>query len=471
MQNSTNIFGTDGVRDKVGNNLFVLQNLPKLGDAIAKWATAKYPMPARPECSTQLEERSRMYRGMPGERTKVKILIVHDTRVSCSFVKAALKSGLLLNPVYIYDAQVLPTPAVALISQNNFDIAIIISASHNPWQDNGIKIVDLAYGKLNLQDELEISRIYPAAALASYGGANFSYDNLGQEEFYPEAENLYIEKILEKFKNLNLNNLKIALDCANGATYKVAPKIFEKLGANLFIVNNKPDGQNINLNCGALELDSLKKVILDNNCDLGFAFDGDGDRVVVANRFGEIKDGDDILSLLINNPDYKNIEKIVGTVMTNRGLEIFLKKQNIELIRTAVGDKYISETLNKENLLIGGEQSGHIILKNLSYMGDGILAALKILETIILTKNYNLETFKKYPQVLLNIPVKIKLALDAPPISQLIDLSKTQLQDGRLLVRYSGTENYLRIMVEEETQERAEFISNALAKEIQKQLC
>ena len=133
-------------------------------------------------------------------------------------------------------------------------------------------------------------------------------DNLGQEEFYPEAENLYIEKILEKFKNLNLNNLKIALDCANGATYKVAPKIFEKLGANLFIVNNKPDGQNINLNCGALELDSLKKVILDNNCDLGFAFDGDGDRVVVANRFGEIKDGDDILSLLINNPDYKNIE-------------------------------------------------------------------------------------------------------------------------------------------------------------------
>ena len=456
----SNLFGTDGVRSKVGNNVFVSENLPKLGNAIAKWAISKYINP--------------------------KILIVHDTRISCSFVKSALKSGLLLNPVSIFDAQVLPTPAVALI-KNYFNIAIIISASHNPWQDNGIKIVDLAYGKLNLKDELEISGIYlnlspitptplvpsvfRSEAKKNVSRDSQSYDNLGQEEFYPEAENLYLENVLEKFKFLSLKNIKIALDCANGATYKVAAKIFEKLSADLIIINNKPNGKNINLNCGALEPENLSKTIIENNCDFGFAFDGDGDRVVVVNRFGEIKDGDDILAILINNPDYQNINKLVGTVMTNRGLELFLKKQGIELVRTSVGDKYISEQLAKENLLLGGEQSGHIILKNLSPMGDGILAALKVLETVILTKNHNLETFKKYPQVLLNIPVKIKLALDAPPISQLIDLSKSQITDGRLLVRYSGTENCLRIMVEEETQERAEFISHALADKIQKELC
>lgn len=446
----SNLFGTDGVRSKVGDNVFVSENLPKLGDAIAKWSISKYINP--------------------------KILIVHDTRISCSFVKSALKSGLLLNPVSIFDAQVLPTPAVALI-KNNFNIAIIISASHNPWQDNGIKIVDLAYGKLNLKDELEISALFLSVSPAklaepeSLDKSRMGYENLGQEEFYPEAENLYLENVLEKFKSLSLKNIKIALDCANGATYKVAAKIFEKLGAELTIINNSPNGKNINLNCGALEPENLRATILENNCDFGFAFDGDGDRVVIVNRFGEIKDGDDILAILINNPDYQNINKLVGTVMTNRGLELFLRKQGIELVRTSVGDKYISEQLTKENLLLGGEQSGHIILKNLSPMGDGILAALKVLETVILTKNHNLETFKKYPQVLLNIPVKIKLALDAPPISQLIDLSKSQITDGRLLVRYSGTENCLRIMVEEETQERAEFISHALADKIQKELC
>ncbi|MCL4360736.1 phosphoglucosamine mutase [Candidatus Dependentiae bacterium] len=432
-----NIFGTDGIRAKVGKNPVQINDLIDLSQSICQWAWSKFG--------------------------KSSCILISDTRQSCDFIKSLVKGVLLANGIKSYDAGILPTSS-AYFFKHLANFAIIISASHNPYYDNGIKIIDLQNAKLTLEDELAISK--------NFHEKNFqnNYEIIEKETILPDACFTYINSVINLFEENFLKNKKIVLDVANGSTFKVAPEIFTKLGAKIITINSLPNGKNINLNCGALYLENLAQQINETKADFGFAFDGDGDRVIAVNRYGQIKNGDDLLAILTNNISYKNQKSVVGTVMSNQGLENYLKNKNMNLIRTSVGDKYIYEQLTQNNLLLGAEQSGHIILKNILPTGDGIISALKVLETVIETKNWNLETFEKFPQVLLNVPVKFKVDLSKSPYYEIINSSQKSLINGRLLVRFSGTENCLRIMVEEKDEIIANNICYDLADKLQKEL-
>lgn len=411
------IFGTDGIRSKPGLSPFRSDQLVKLARAIAIWAKEKY-------------------------QENASFLIARDTRQSGSWISSCIKSGLIIENIKVFDAQILPTPGVFYLLKNNkaYTCAIIITASHNPYTDNGIKIINRS-GKLTKSDENKILEFYNNLP-------EENYLNFGSEEIVYNAQTEYINTILSLFSPNLLKDIKIILDTANGATYDVAPKIFNFLGANLITINSHPNGKNINQDCGAVHPKSLQKAVLENKADIGFAFDGDGDRIVAVNNKGELKDGDDILAILSQNNEYNSYAKIVGTIMSNQGLEAFLKENSKELIRAQVGDKYVIEELEKENLTLGGEPSGHIILKNLINTGDGILVALKIIQAIKQTNNWELKSFERFPQLLINLKVKEKKSLDQSPISDLISQAKNTLLGGRLIIRYSGTENLLRIMGE-----------------------
>lgn len=436
-----NIFGTDGIRNEVGIEPFTLTSLHNLGQAIAIWALQKYGR----NCS---------------------ILIAHDTRVSASLVKASLKTGLLLYPLHILDAEVLPTPAVIKLMQiKGFDCGIIISASHNPYQDNGIKIIDSQTGKLSLENELKISEYYQHGKFN-----NDDYTSLGDSCSWPVAADLYTEEIKKHFASNFLIGKKIVLDCANGAASLIAPELFKQLGAQTIVLHNQPNGLNINKQCGALHPQSLQKAVLQYQADIGFCFDGDADRVLAVNKYGQIKNGDDLLAVLIKNPTYMKSTTLVGTIMTNHGFELHLNQNSFTLLRTNVGDKYIAEELTRHNLLLGGEPSGHIICRDYLNSGDGIFTALKLLETMQLTGNEELITFNKYPQLIINIPITKKRDLTISPIADIIETSKAQLNNGRIIIRYSGTENLLRIMIENSDYDQAQSVGSHLSKELQKEL-
>jgi phosphoglucosamine mutase len=434
------LFGTDGIRSKVGIYPFTKENLPHLGMAIARWAREKYGQ----ECA---------------------ILLAHDTRQSCSWLKATLKSGLLTYPITLYDAHILPTPAVLHLMNKNteYKCGIIISASHNPYYDNGIKLIDARTGKLSEEDEKRITDLLKAPTLTEY-------TQLGSEAPVSQAEDLYVTSITSLFKPDFLKGRTIVLDTAHGATYRVAPRIFEQLGATAIVLHNEPTGYNINEHSGTLHPQALQKAVVEYKAHIGFAFDGDGDRVLAVNQHGELKDGDDILALLSAHPDYIHLRTIVGTIMSNQALETHLRSQEKTLIRTPVGDKHVLEALHIQNGLLGGEQSGHIILKNILNTGDGILVALKLLEALKSAHNLDMVTFQKYPQVIVNIPVKEKKDLKQSPFAELIANYGKELQAGRLIVRYSGTENKLRIMVEDQDEAVTKRIAHNLAHLLEKML-
>lgn len=436
---SKNIFGTDGIRAPFGQEPFTASSLFQFGQAIAQWAQKAY-------------------------RPNPSILLAHDTRLSCSIVKSALKSGLLLYPVQVVDAHILPSPAVGSLLHKTtaFDCGIIISASHNPYHDNGIKIID-PRGKLSLSDEEMISDLF----LKNYSGTDNT--SLGTE-VYLNLEEDYLARIRSFFKSNFLYNKKIILDCAHGATYKLAPQIFREFGAEVITLFDKPNGLNINKQCGSLHPETLQKAVVEYNADAGFAFDGDGDRVIAVNRFGHVKNGDDILALLLAHPTYKNTKTVVGTVMTNQGFELSLQQAERNLIRTPVGDRHVSQELSKENLLLGGEASGHIILKDYLSSGDGIFTALKTLEALEASNNWDMQTFKKFPQIHTTIRVHDKKDLNQSPFSEIIAASTTALHQGRLIIRYSGTEPVLRIMVEDDDCEHAQSICTALSQKLQDKL-
>lgn len=437
-----NIFGTDGIRAKVGTFPFTAHALHTLGKAIALWSLQKY-------------------------NKRPTLLLGHDTRISCDFVKSSLKSGLLLYPLDLYDGHILTSPAVCNIisfHQNKFDYGIIISASHNPFEDNGIKVIDSRNGKLSLEDELTISIIFHTLS------DDPLYTNLGIEINWPQAEEVYRASLTSFFKPHFLNGKKIVLDCAHGAAYHSAPKIFNDYGATTIILNNQPDGVNINNKCGALHPEALQEAVIYYNADAGFAFDGDADRVVMVNNKGDLYDGDDILALLLHHPLYQDTNSIVGTIMTNQGLQFYLQKLGKNLIRTPVGDKYISALLVEKNLLLGGEPSGHIITRDYLPTGDGIFIALRILETLLLCNNWHMKTFNKFPQIIVNVPISYKKDLTMNPYAQLINKSQNSLLEGRIIVRYSGTEKLLRIMIEDSNYDHASVIADHLAQEFLKVL-
>lgn len=437
-----NIFGTDGIRARMGSEFFTAQSLMHIGSSIAQWAQQKFGHPPR-------------------------ILLGHDTRESCAFVKSAMQSGLLLNGSIIYDAQIVPTPVVCQIvsCSNQFDLGLIISASHNPYYDNGIKLVCAQSGKISLEDELIISTLYYKQATHS-----FSYNSFGATYYWPYAYQEYIKTVEEFTYTGFLTGKKIVLDCAHGATYQFAQQVFHHFGAHVIVINNQPTGTNINEKCGALHLRSLQDAVVAHKADIGFAFDGDGDRVIAVNKNGKIKDGDDILALLLQHISYAQESGIVGTVMTNQGFAVYLKEKDKKLLRTPVGDKHISEQLIKDTMLLGGEQSGHIIMRDYMDSGDGIFTALRLLQTLMHTHNWEMETFNKFPQILINVPIAIKKDLSQPQFAQLIAEYEAQLHGGRLLVRYSGTEPVLRVMVEDADLDTAQNIGTQLSQMLAQQL-
>jgi phosphoglucosamine mutase len=425
-------FGTDGIRGKASEFPFTQKPLFKLGIAIARWSIKKY-------------------------QTKTpRIIIGHDTRLSCGQIKENLLMGLSALPIKLTDGGVLPTPAVLRIMQQEkiFDCGIVISASHNPYTDNGIKLFDAKTGKISKEDEDAIVK--------------FFYE----EKISPleDAQEKYIKTVLPHFKSNFLAGKKIVLDCAHGATCKVAPKIFEQLGATVIALSISPNGKNINEQCGALHPELVKSAVIEQKANIGFAFDGDGDRVIAVNKNGIIKNGDDILALLIEHSEIKNKKTVVGTIMTNHGLENHLKEKKINLLRTRVGDKYVAGKLVDENLTLGGESSGHIIISTYMNTGDGIFVALKVLESIVLNNNWEMKTFKKVPQFLKNIPVSQKKDLAQQPYANIIKEEESKLIDGRVVVRYSGTENLLRVMVEDQEEFYAEKIATDLSEKLQKAL-
>ena len=285
---------------------------------------------------------------------------------------------------------------------------------------------------------------------------------------YPlTAAEQYAQKITSLFPQSFLTGQKIVLDCAHGATYRIAPHIFKMLGAETLVINNKPDGYNINRNCGALHLETLQKEVVKHSADMGFAFDGDGDRVLAVNSAGETKDGDDILAILLGHPDYESLPTVVGTIMSNQGFEAHLKNMNKSLLRTPVGDKYIVDALIQQKLTLGGEPSGHTILHDIISTGDGILVALKVVETVLKTNNKTLKSFGKFPQILINVPIKKQRDLNEPPLSDVIAASREKLPTGRLLVRYSGTEPLVRVMAEDADGELIKTVAKSLAQQLE----
>lgn len=435
-----NIFGTDGIRSPVGTSPFTRSELVQLGCAIGQWAREYY------------------------KKNNVRILLAQDTRESGSFITAALATGLLPYGIDLIHVGTLPTPALYYVQKKyDADCCIMISASHNPYQDNGIKIFDMLNNKLSIMAEEYITQLF-------YSTLPTTYTQLGTLHYATNAIDYYIQGIQSLFPRKFLDGKKIVLDCAHGATSHTAPALFQAFGAHSIIINNTPTGKNINDNCGSIYPQTLQQTVINEHADIGFAFDGDGDRIIAVNKYGEIKNGDDILALLINHPRYACQQTIVGTIMSNQGLAAFLHQHNKSFIRTNVGDKYIADQLRTQNLLLGGEQSGHIILYDYQPIGDGVVTALHILETLIATHNWNMHTFEPFPQVLINIPIAYKKNLDDPSLQEIIAQHESQLDNGRIVVRYSGTEPLLRVMVEERNKHTAYEIGTQLAHILQQQL-
>jgi len=436
------LFGTDGIRGKANT----------------------YPM--TPEMALRIGKSAALT--LKNGKKYPKILIGKDTRLSGYILETALTSGICSMGSDVLLVGPMPTPAIAHLTKSLCaDAAIVISASHNPAEDNGIKFFSSKGIKLPDEVELEMEKhIFSTDICAEHISGN----SIGKATRIDDAPGRYIEFAKSSVNNINLSGLKVVLDCANGAAYKVAPMIFRELGAELVVLNNTPDGLNINDNCGSTHLDVTKAAVLGHNADIGISLDGDADRVLIVDEQGKEFDGDHVMALCALSLKEKGMltkNTIVGTVMSNFGLEKFCKKNDMVLVRTDVGDRYVIDEMLKNGYNFGGEQSGHIIFSDFNTTGDGIITALQILK-ILKEKKKKLsqftDLFEKTPQILLNVKVKQK-----PPLGSISQVKKVMAESetkikgkGRILVRYSGTENICRVMVES--------IDNALLDKISKEL-
>lgn len=438
-------FGTDGIRGRADLYPFTPQALFYLGCAFAYWAQEQYQI------------------------SSPKLLICGDTRISFDRIKNDLITGLSKFPVTIIDAGVLPTPALCqlMMHDKSIDAGLVISASHNPYVDNGIKFFGKDNCKLNAQEEARIAAFYEHF---SKNSEQLVPHDKAQIYRWQTAASTYQDLVGAHFPENFLEGLTVVLDCSNGATSAVAPAIFKALKARVITLNDQPNGFNINDRCGALHPESLAYEVVRWGADIGFAFDGDGDRVIAVNKYGQIKDGDDILYQLLALPEYAQERAVVGTVMTNQALECALEAQNRDLVRAAVGDKYVFASLEQGQLLLGGENSGHIILKNYLPTCDAIFTALMVLMSLMHQKNWDFITFEKFPQVLINVPVAQKKDLAVDPFQNIIQEYEQLLEHGRVLVRYSGTENLLRVMTEAPNHDYARHIAQVLAARLQQAL-
>ena len=391
------------------------------------------------------------------------VLIGKDTRISGYMFESALEAGLSAAGVDIRLLGPMPTPGIAYLTQSTrAQAGIVISASHNPYQDNGIKFFAADGTKLaddvELAIEAELARPFRIAPAGS----------LGKARRIADAPRRYIEFCKTRLSpGTDLGGLRIVLDCAHGATYHIAPRVFEELGAAVMATGVEPDGLNINRDCGTMHPEALRQAVLDAQADLGIAFDGDGDRVLMVDHTGVLVDGDELLYIIACSGRERLNGGVVGTLMSNLGLEHALRSLDLEFMRAQVGDRYVMEMLQARNLRLGGESSGHIINLNLARAGDGIISALQVLEAMVLNGRALRDLrmgMHKYPQRLLNVRLQPGTDLDGlPELDAAVREAEQELGNaGRVLVRASGTEPVLRIMVEGEDQTRVDALVHAL---------
>lgn len=433
-------FGTDGIRGKVGEGVITPRFIMKLG-----WA---------------------MGRVLAGNNGGSKVVIGKDTRISGYMFESALEAGLSAAGIDILLFGPMPTPGVAYLTRTlHAQAGIVISASHNPYHDNGIKFFSAEGTKLSDDTELAIE--------AEIDKVMHCVDSsrLGKVERVVDAAGRYIEFCKSTVPlGISLKQLKIVVDCAHGATYYVAPRVFEELGASVTTIGSEPDGLNINEGCGSTQPKTLQQAVLDHAADIGIALDGDGDRVIMVDHKGELVDGDEMLFIIaqsrLRERTFNSV--VVGTVMSNLGLEHGLQQIGIDLKRAKVGDRYVMEILKKGGWTLGGENSGHIICLDRTTTGDGIISALQVLHEMC-QSDKSLHDLKsgmtKYPQCLVNVKVSGKVDLTSSrPIMQAVKDAESQLKDrGRVLLRPSGTEPLVRVMVEGEDHHEVENIAHCIA--------
>ncbi len=399
------------------------------------------------------------------------VVIGKDTRLSGYLLEPALTAGFIAVGMDVVLLGPLPTPAVAMLTRSlRADLGVMISASHNPYQDNGIKLFGPDGFKLSDEDELAIESRMAAGA----DHHRVKADHLGRARRLDDAGGRYIEYAKSTFpKGLRLDGLKIVIDCANGAAYKVAPKVLWELGAEIVPVGVEPDGMNINRGCGSTSTQTLCEQVVAHHADLGVALDGDADRVVLCDEHGSVIDGDQVMALVgasLAKAGRLTGGGVVATVMSNMGLEKFLQSQGLTLHRTSVGDRYVLERMRSGGFNVGGEQSGHIILSDYSTTGDGLVAALQVLAALIESNkpaSEVLRLFTPYPQLLKNVRVPATV-LDDPKVKAAIQAGENKVKGtGRILIRKSGTESLVRVMAEDEDANRVTEVVEMIAGVIQ----
>ncbi|ENU86681.1 MAG TPA: phosphoglucosamine mutase [Acinetobacter parvus] len=432
-------FGTDGIRGKFGQMPITPEFALKLGFAAGKVLKRNSP------------------------KNKPIVVMGKDTRLSGYILEAALQAGLNAAGVYVHLLGPLPTPAIAHLTRAlHAHAGIVISASHNPYFDNGIKFFSSEGKKLpdalqnEINQELEKDLVIDDTA------------NLGKSVRVKDANGRYIEFCKSTFPyHFDLSNLKIVVDCANGAAYSVGPSVFRELGAKVIPLFNEPDGLNINENCGSTHPEFLQKAVVDHQADLGIAFDGDADRVVMVDKNGQLVDGDHILYILATQAKNKPAG-IVGTVMSNMALELALQKADVGFVRAKVGDRYVLQALEENGWVTGGEPSGHILTLDKSTTGDAIIAALQVLTVMVEQAKALHELvadFELFPQVLINVRLQQMIEpYSIPALVEEFEKAEQQLKGrGRILIRKSGTEPVIRVMVEGDQQQEVDAIANHLA--------
>jgi len=442
-------FGTDGIRGVAGNYPLDIKTVERIGYSLAR----------------HLSERL-------GHR--VRIIIGRDTRESGEWIEEAIIRGIGTTESVSQSAGIITTPGVAYLTRTlDADAGVVISASHNPYQDNGIKVFASSGQKLDdaTENSIEIDLKADSSSFPKISNTEVQGDETLKEKYLAFLS----QEIGER---LRLDGMRIVIDCANGASYQLAPRLFANLGAEVITINADPNGRNINLDCGSLHPEKLQKRVVETRADLGIAFDGDADRLLLISQTGHLVDGDQILFIMADyllSKEKLAGNRVVATVMSNLGLELALAKRGIKLTRTAVGDKNVLDELLKGGGSLGGEQSGHIIFPEISLAGDGMISALEVLRAMV-ERQQSLESlltgFELYPQITLNVAVSHKPMLETiPSIKEAIDSLERQMNgSGRILVRYSGTENKIRIMIEGEDphaiRQQAESLAQVVRQEI-----
>ncbi|MCK4778352.1 MAG: phosphoglucosamine mutase [Actinomycetia bacterium] len=439
------LFGTDGIRG-IANKDLTPELALKLGQAVAQ---------------------------IFKDNERKKIVVGKDPRISSDLLESSLIAGICSAGVDVFKVGVMPTPGIAYLTHYyHASAGAVISASHNSAEFNGIKFFGESGFKLSDEKEDEIEKHIEEGMTERLTGSEIG--RIFNEE---DAKETY-EGFLKKTIDTDFEGLKIAVDCANGATSEIAPQILEELGVKIIPINNKPNGININLDCGSLHPEIMADIVRSNSVDAGLCFDGDGDRVIMVDENGDVVDGDFIMTIcaayLKKEGSLKN-NKVVATVMSNLGFDLAMKKLGIDIFKTKVGDRFVLRKMIEEEAVLGGEQSGHIIFLNYINTGDGILTALQML-SILKKSNKPLSEWRKlmrkFPQVLINVKIKDKEKYkDNKAITSLINKKEEELNGkGRILVRPSGTEPLIRVMVEAETQEIAENIGREIAGKIKQDL-